>query len=250
MRYKVKIKSYLECQGIKKEDLYTIEVALIGRDDEFIIVQNFPIEINNEMEKLNRVVSEVIYDKKDYSIKNSDDLIKKWKKEKKEIIFNEGGEEYVLPLMSISKYLEDPKTLSFFAKNYGVTPIILLMEKNKIINEPIIIREFELFNLFFMGKALFDIELNVDSYRGDKAFEMSGKLNEKYDIVKYKSEIKKRFNFQANDQLNLKVNLHGKYDYVSEKLKGALFNANVDIKEGYSMGYSVELEHLKGEIIG
>ena len=248
MQYKVIIKSYLECKGIKENDMYELDIRFEEKENNLLIFQEIPTEFNNEMDRLNKMVSEVIYDKRDYSIVNVDDLINKWKKEKKDIIFNEGGEAYVTSLMSISKYLETSETLTFFIKNYGITPILLLAEANKELDEELVIKDFELFNLFYMGKALFNIKLEVDNYRGNRIFKVIGEPSEKYDIVNYKNEVKKKFKFSLDEQLNLKVKLHGQYKYEMEKLSDLLFNAVIDIKEGYSMGYSIEFKKAKGEV--
>ena len=245
MIYEVSINNFLECLDEVRVDNSNQMITIEENEQELIITQEQPTSYKHELERLNKIVEKVVYNKSDYSIKNTQELFDCWKKEKKEIIFNDGGEEYVTSLMRISKYLEETETLSIFVKNYGVTPIVLMTEQNKNINDSIMIKEFEMFNLFNMGKALFDIDLKGVRYKELKTFELVGKVSEKYDIVAFKKKLKDKLNLLQSDQINLDINLIGRYSYENNILKGLEFNAIIKVNELYKFRYEISINSKK-----
>lgn len=203
-------------------------------------------KLENFFTKLNNNFKTIQINKENKEIFNIQNIIKEWKKIKKEAILGIDIPAVIDLVLDNSKYYENEEFLSMLLKNYNIMPFFFLLnlkELNKTNSENL-----SLYNILYDLELSFKLSFSFEDDKNEKGIlYFKGKENPKVDTLEFRKLIREEYNVLPGTPFSLEFKIDGMYFLEKNTIQG--FKANLIINSPKVMKKIItfELVELKNE---
>lgn len=203
-------------------------------------------KLENFFTKLNNNFKTILISKENKEILNIQDIIKKWKKIKKEAILEIDVPAVIDLVLDNSKYYEDEEFLSMLLKNYNIMPFFFLLnlkELHKTNSENL-----NLYNIIYDSELSLTLSFSFEEERGEKGIlYFKGKENSKVDTLELRKLIREEYNVSPGSPFSLEFKIDGMYFLEKNTIQGFKTNLIINSPKVMKKIITFELKELENE---
>lgn len=203
-------------------------------------------KLENFFTKLDNNFKTIQINKENKEISNIQDIIKEWKKIKKEAILGIDIPAVIDLVLDNSKYYENEKFLSMLLKNYNIMPFFFLLnleELNKTNS-----KNLNLYNIIYDSELALNLSFTFEEEKNEKGIlYFKGQENPKVDTLELRKLIREEYDVSPGTPFSLGFKIDGMYFLEKNTIQG--FKANLIINSPKVMKKIItfELVELKNE---
>lgn len=233
------LKEEFEFENSIIEKIYKLEIKESEEEVELILHNDIEkqqdIGVINELEL---AFNKVKFKKETSEILNINEIQKKWKEIKKELVFKRQDTDVISLLMMISKFFENKESLSNILKNHSYIQLLTFFYKNKDKEGEI---NLQINNLFSRDVVDFVVTFKKDD---DNEYIIHGTPPLSFGTTNYSIKVKNHLKIKAGSLFYPKLEISGKFVYkeVLESMKIELIMTSRE-----DMKYKKTIEILKEE---
>lgn len=202
-------------------------------------IENFFIKLNNNFKVIQ-------INKENKEISNIQDIIREWKKIKKEAILGIDIPAVIDLVLDNSKYYESEEFLSMLLKNYNIMPFFFLLnlkELDKTNSENL-----NLYNIIYDSELAFSLSFSFEEEKNEKGIlSFKGKENPKVDTSELRKLIREEYDVPPGTPFSLDFKIDGMYFLEKNTIQGFKANLIVDSPKIMKKIITFELMELKNE---
>lgn len=202
--------------------------------------------LENFFTKLNNNFKTIQINKENKEISNIQDIIKEWKKIKKEAILGIDIPAVIDLVLDNSKYYENEEFLSMLLKNYNIMPFFFLLnlkELNKTNSENL-----NLYNIIYDSELSLILSFSFEEEKNEKGIlYFKGKENPKVDTLELRKLIREEYDVLPGKPFSLEFKIDGMYFIEKNTIQGFKANLIIDSPKVMKKIITFELMELKNE---
>lgn len=203
-------------------------------------------KLENFFTKLNNNFKVIQINKENKEISNIQDIIKEWKKIKKEAILGIDIPAVIDLVLDNSKYYENEEFLSMLLKNYNIMPFFFLLnlkELNKTNSENL-----NLYNIIYDSELSLILSFSFEEEKNEKGIlYFKGKENPKVDTLELRKLIREEYDVPPGKPFSLEFKIDGMYFIEKNTIQGFKANLIIDSPKVMKKIITFELMELKNE---
>ncbi len=203
-------------------------------------------KLENFFTKLNNNFKVIQINKENKEISNIQDIIKEWKKIKKEAILGIDIPAVIDLVLDNSKYYENEEFLSMLLKNYNIMPFFFLLnlkELNKTNSENL-----NLYNIIYDSELSLILSFSFEEEKNEKGIlYFKGKENPKVDTLELRKLIREEYDVLPGKPFSLEFKIDGMYFIEKNTIQGFKANLIIDSPKVMKKIITFELMELKNE---
>lgn len=203
-------------------------------------------KLENFFTKLNNNFKVIQINKENKEISNIQDIIKEWKKIKKEAILGIDIPAVIDLVLDNSKYYENEEFLSMLLKNYNIMPFFFLLnlkELNKTNSENL-----NLYNIIYDSELSLILSFSFEEEKNEKGIlYFKGKENPKVDTLELRKLIREEYDVPPGKPFSLEFKIDGMYFIEKNTIQGFKANLIIDSPKVMKKIITFELVELKNE---
>lgn len=202
--------------------------------------------LENFFTKLNNNFKTIQINKENKEISNIQDIIREWKKIKKEAILGIDIPAVIDLVLDNSKYYENEEFLSMLLKNYNIMPFFFLLnlkELNKTNSENL-----NLYNIIYDSELSLILSFSFEEEKNEKGIlYFKGKENPKVDTLELRKLIREEYDVLPGKPFSLEFKIDGMYFIEKNTIQGFKANLIIDSPKVMKKIITFELMELKNE---
>lgn len=203
-------------------------------------------KLENFFTKLNNNFKTIQINKENKEISNIQDIIREWKKIKKEAILGIDIPAVIDLVLDNSKYYESEEFLSMLLKNYNIMPFFFLLnlkELNKTNSENL-----NLYNIIYDSELSLILSFSFEEEKNEKGIlYFKGKENPKVDTLELRKLIREEYDVPPGKPFSLEFKIDGMYFIEKNTIQGFKANLIIDSPKVMKKIITFELMELKNE---
>lgn len=202
-------------------------------------IENFFIKLNNNFKIIQ-------INKENKEIYNIQDIIKNWKKIKKEAILGIDIPAIIDLVLDNSKYYENEEFLSMLLKNYNIMPFFFLVNLKDLSKTDS--KNLSLYNIIYDSELAFTLSFSFEEEKNEKGIlYFTGKEDSKVDTFELRKLIKEEYNVPSGKPFSLQFKIEGMYFLEKNTIQGFKTTIVIDSPKVMKKIITFELMELKNE---